>query len=186
MAVWLFTWNPAKWNWEDYDKECQESAEGYSILESWSCLSKKVRIGDEFYLMKLGKPPRGIIAHGVVTEDISEGEHWDGKKAERIINYVTGEWDTLYERDPNVRRAFLRGKQLKCEVCGFDFEKVFGKPGAGYIEVHHKKPVSEGEHITDLNNDLVMLCSNCHKMIHRDKDHMLTVEELKRIIDSNN
>lgn len=76
----------------------------------------------------------------------------------------------------------MQGKHLKCEVCGFDFEKVYGQLGAGYIEVHHKKPVSEGERITDLDNDLVMLCSNCHRMIHRGRDHMLTVEELRRII----
>ena len=88
------------------------------------------------------------------------------------------------KRDPKIRRAFLQRKKLKCEVCGFDFEAVYGELGAGYIEVHHKKPVSDGERITDLNKDLVMLCSNCHRMIHRGKDHMITVEELKSIIDS--
>ena len=93
-------------------------------------------------------------------------------------------YTTRYERDLKVRREFLKGRHLKCEVCGFDFEEVYGKLGAGYIEVHHKKPVSEGEHITDLNTDLVMLCSNCHRMIHRGKDHMITVEELKSIISS--
>ena len=42
--------------------------------------------------------------------------------------------------------------------------------------------MSEGVHMTDLNNDLVMLCSNCHRMIHRGVDHMITVEELKGVI----
>ena len=36
--------------------------------------------------------------------------------------------------------------------------------------------------MTDLDNDLAMLCSNCHRMIHRGRDHMITVEELKGII----
>ncbi|MBQ4468994.1 MAG: HNH endonuclease [Synergistaceae bacterium] len=93
-------------------------------------------------------------------------------------------YTTTYERDPKVRRAFLKGKHLKCEVCGFDFEKAYGKLGAGYIEVHHKRPVSEGVRMTDLDNDLAMLCSNCHRMIHRGRDHMITLEELKGIIDS--
>ncbi|MBR0186235.1 MAG: HNH endonuclease [Synergistaceae bacterium] len=91
-------------------------------------------------------------------------------------------YTTTYERDPKVRRAFLKGKHLKCEVCGFDFEKAYGKLGAGYIEVHHKRPVSEGVRMTDLDNDLAMLCSNCHRMIHRGRDHMITLEELKGII----
>ncbi|WLC60221.1 HNH endonuclease (plasmid) [Leuconostoc carnosum] len=33
---------------------------------------------------------------------------------------------------------------------------------------------------TDPINDLVPLCSNCHRMIHRDKYNVLTVEHLKK------
>lgn len=254
MASWLFTWNPEKWKWDDYDEECAATSEESPTVGSWSCCSKKTQPGDDFYLMKLGKAPRGIIAHGIIIDDSFEAEHWDDDREGKITNYVDCEWDTLlnyktqaildvsvldercpqqywhpqasgirikdevlstlrelwaavtgaypknpeesiysegakkavytttYERDPKIRRAFLQGKHLKCEVCGFDFEEVYGQLGAGYIEVHHKKPVSEGERITDLNNDLVMLCSNCHRMIHRGRDHMLTVEELRRII----
>lgn len=260
MAVWLLTWNPDKWKWEGYEKDCEEASKEHPISFTWSCHSKKVQAGDEFFLIKLGTPPRGIIAHGKVTQGMFEQEHWNDDKAEKIITYLDGECDTLlnyrtqgildvsildercpqqhwhayqsgtrirdeviptlnelwteatrdypanpeesiydegiiegvkksvyttkYERDPQIRRAFLRGKKLKCEVCGFDFEEVYGKLGAGYIEVHHKKPVSEGERITDLDNDLAMLCSNCHRMIHRGTNHMITVEELKDIIGS--
>ncbi len=258
MATWLLTWNPDKWKWEDYEEECEEASKECPITFTWSCASKKVMAGDEFYLIKLGTPPRGIIAHGIVTEGMFEAGHWQDDKAEKTINYLEGECDTLlnyktqeildvsildekfpqqfwhpyqsgirirdevlpalselwteatrdypanpeesvyagetvegakisvyttkYERDPQIRRAFLRGKKLKCEVCGFDFEEVYGKLGAGYIEVHHKKPVAEGERVTDLDNDLAMLCSNCHRMIHRGKDHMITVKELKKIL----
>ena len=31
--------------------------------------------------------------------------------------------------------------------------------------------------------DLVCLCSNCHRMIHRRRDKILTVEELKEIME---
>lgn len=46
------------------------------------------------------------------------------------------------ERNPKLRKAKLRaaiasGKPLDCEVCGFDFEDMYGDHGAGYIEVHH-------------------------------------------------
>lgn len=54
--------------------------------------------------------------------------------------------------------------KLKCEVCGFDFEEVYGeKLGRGYCEVHHKRPISEydGESETKLG-DLAIICSNCH------------------------
>ncbi len=32
---------------------------------------------------------------------------------------------------------------LECEVCGFNFEEVYGQRGEGFIEGHHIKPLSE-------------------------------------------
>lgn len=31
--------------------------------------------------------------------------------------------------------------------------------------------------------DLVPVCANCHRMIHRRKDDVLTIEELKSIVE---
>ncbi|MDR2085414.1 MAG: HNH endonuclease [Bacteroidales bacterium] len=58
---------------------------------------------------------------------------------------------------------------LKCEICGFDFEETYGNLGKGFIECHHLKPLSDydSERVTEIT-DLALLCSNCHKMIHRD------------------
>jgi len=33
--------------------------------------------------------------------------------------------------------------KLFCQICGFDFEKTYGKLGANFIEAHHTIPVSE-------------------------------------------
>ena len=49
----------------------------------------------QFYLMKLGKPPRGIIAHGIITQEKFEDGHWDYDKADKNINYIEGKCDTL-------------------------------------------------------------------------------------------
>src|SRR5690606_19764194 len=64
--------------------------------------------------------------------------------------------------------AVLRqGGTLACEACGFDFEKVYGDRGSGYIECHHVVPLHEaGEGRTKLS-DLALICANCHRMIHR-------------------
>ena len=91
MAVWLLTWNPDRWHWEDYDEECKEASRENPIYFNWSCQSKKIQIGDEFFLIKLGKLPRGIIAHGTITEGMFEYEHWDEDRAGEAINYVTGD-----------------------------------------------------------------------------------------------
>lgn len=71
--------------------------------------------------------------------------------------------------------------KLYCEICGFDFSKHYGKLGENFIEVHHTKPVSKmkpGER-TKIS-DLVMVCSNCHSMIHRKKP-WLSKKQLKNI-----
>lgn len=72
--------------------------------------------------------------------------------------------------------------QLFCEICGFDFKKVYGDIGEDFIECHHTIPVStmNKDSITRIE-DLVMVCSNCHSMIHRSKK-LISVDELKRCI----
>lgn len=72
--------------------------------------------------------------------------------------------------------------KLFCEVCGFDFEFVYGDIGKNYIECHHLLPVSEisENHQTKIS-ELAMVCSNCHSMIHR-KRPWLTKENISYII----
>lgn len=87
------------------------------------------------------------------------------------------------ERDPKLRarkiEAVLRAHgALACEVCEFDFGATYGELGEGYIEVHHVVPLhASGETVTRLV-DLALLCSNCHRMIHR-RMPWLTPEELR-------
>lgn len=77
--------------------------------------------------------------------------------------------------------------EIKCAVCGFDFEKRYGNYGKNYIEFHHINPISvyeENGEITNLEEarkNLVPLCSNCHKIIHRNN---ITVEQLKEVINN--
>ena len=70
-------------------------------------------------------------------------------------------------------------------VCDFDFEEAYGELGKDFIEVHHTKPLYSLEEKMEINpeEDLVCLCSNCHRMIHRRRDKILTVEELKEIME---
>jgi len=57
---------------------------------------------------------------------------------------------------------------------GFDFESKYGDLGQNFIEVHHKRPLSQlTENKTfsfDVFKDFDVLCANCHRMIHRTND----------------
>lgn len=71
---------------------------------------------------------------------------------------------------------------LRCEACGFDFAKTYGEHGNEFCEVHHLVPLHKSDCIIKTKlNELAVVCSNCHRIIHR-MNPMPTIEELKRVI----
>lgn len=71
---------------------------------------------------------------------------------------------------------------LACEACGFDFAARYGKLGKGYIECHHIRPLSElAKERTTKVNELVLVCSNCHRMLHRRRP-WLTAAQLSHLL----
>lgn len=142
--------------------------------------------------------------------DFYRGYHWNCEVVKRIRSMSTNDinlteeskqeelqlqtegrktvyYTTKYERSTQNREAAIRIHGTKCMICGFDFEKKYGELGKGYIEVHHIRPLSEidEEVVVNPEKDLVCVCSNCHRMLHRFKSYMVTVEELRRIVEDN-
>ena len=92
------------------------------------------------------------------------------------------------ERHPKViklaKEKFKKENEgrLFCEVCNFDFVQIYGELGEDFIEGHHILPVSELEEGQETKiKDIVMVCSNCHRMLHR-KRPWLTKEQLKKLL----
>lgn len=90
------------------------------------------------------------------------------------------------ERNPRLRRkkidsVIAERDCLECEVCGFDFERTYGKRGARYAECHHVVPLHSSGPTTTRLRDLVILCANCHRMIHRGR-RWLSPAELREIV----
>lgn len=81
------------------------------------------------------------------------------------------------------KTATLKAKgRLCCEVCSFDFSATYGALGEGFCEVHHLVPLSSSsEPVTTTLDDLAVLCSNCHRVIHRSTP-MLSVAELSKVV----
>ena len=72
--------------------------------------------------------------------------------------------------------------KLYCEICGFNFLEKYGEIGKDFIEVHHTKPISEmKENERTKIKDIVLLCSNCHSMIHR-KRPWLKKDDISKLI----
>ena len=77
------------------------------------------------------------------------------------------------ERDRALRNRkvieFLKENgELFCEVCDFNFSKVYKFLENNIIEVHHIKPLSELSEKTKVAlEDLILLCANCHFAVHQ-------------------
>ncbi len=124
----------------------------------------------------------GEVSVDTSTNDIEADELEDkGPQKEGAIKEYYGK---RYERSPINRKKAIQIHGIACNVCGFNFEAVYGARGADYIDVHHVKQISTftEEQYVDPQTDLITLCSNCHRMIHRKPNDILTVDQLKSII----
>jgi 5-methylcytosine-specific restriction enzyme A len=90
-------------------------------------------------------------------------------------------------RERNLKLVAAKKKQvlaetgrLACEACDLDFGERYGERGQDFIECHHLVAVSSlrrGQK-TKLD-DLALLCSNCHRMVHVRKPWL----ELNKLIE---
>lgn len=71
---------------------------------------------------------------------------------------------------------------LFCEVCNFSFLNSYGQ---SFIECHHKDPILNGVRKTYMK-DLALVCSNCHRMLHRKfNNRYISIDELKVVVFDN-
>lgn len=108
--------------------------------------------------------------------DFSEGKP-------KLVQHIVRERNQVLV---NRAKYFFKQKHGRffCEICGFDFEKMYGNLGKDFIEAHHVRPVSElKDGDTTKIEDIVMLCSNCHSMVHKKKP-WLKKEDFASIIRS--
>lgn len=114
---------------------------------------------------------------------VEEEERFEGERGSRHSNY--------YERDPALRaRAItIHGTTCMVENCAFNFQKVYGDRGEDYIEVHHLNPLSaidpETKRRTNPQSDMAVVCANCHRMIHRRRNSILSLTEVSELIACN-
>lgn len=94
-----------------------------------------------------------------------------------------------YERNRQARQQcidYYKKKNngvLKCEICGFDFSKVYGEEFGYCINVHHIVELSEigQEYKVNPEEDLLPVCPNCHMILHSRRP-AYTPDEVKTIL----
>jgi len=101
--------------------------------------------------------------------------YWEGSTQMVTVN--------RYERNAMAREACIEHYGARCAVCRFDFSRVYGEIGAGYINVHHLRDLAMigEEYEVDPIQDLRPVCPNCHAMLHTEIPAM-TIEALRKIV----
>ncbi len=85
----------------------------------------------------------------------------------------------FFVRSPELVKTAKLTHGYLCQACGFDFEDFYGSLGAQYIECHHIDPLSERRSSANTSvENVAVLCSNCHRMVHRERP-ALSVKELQ-------
>lgn len=169
--------------WAHYQEYCGILKEVQTFLSER--LSGKISLTDAHsFLWMLWMIKDTNVPDELVGNEIQEGEscvYYGGKEGAQRLYYVK-----KYERDAKLRKQAIQLHGYRCAACGKTMEEIYGELGAGFVEVHHVVPLHtlQEEILVNPETDMVCLCPNCHRMIHRKKNSIMTVSELREIIAS--
>lgn len=139
---------------------------------------------DLFYSVEgIGKGHWGLRDFEPIPEnfDYTEDDIGFSEGRAKLLQHILKERNPLVIRNAKEKFKEIHGK-VYCEICGFDFFEKYGIIGENFIEGHHTIPLSELQenHKTKID-EIALVCSNCHKMLHR-KRPWLTRDELSNLI----
>jgi 5-methylcytosine-specific restriction protein A len=112
--------------------------------------------------------------------DIDDSDEDEGTPEGRLLKrkHLYRERDRKKREQKIEQHKKANNGKVACETCGFDFAEAYGSHGQDYIECHHVVPLSSSGETTTYLKDLILVCSNCHRMIHR-KSTWLTPDQLR-------
>jgi hypothetical protein len=112
------------------------------------------------------------------TKDVEDRQLYPAIENRKIVTMHV-------RRERSGHLATLR-KQLddyRCQVCDMRFEDFYGPVGRDFAESHHVVPLSKLKGLTRTGiNDLITVCANCHRMLHRLTGKAGDVQELRRAV----
>ena len=132
------------------------------------------RLAEDFFLGVLSSPAMITTALDAVTDD-------DYPAIER----QQVRWHIQFERSARLAGQRKRRDQYRCAVCGFQMQSLYGDLGVGYAEAHHKIPLSLlSKDTKTVLDDLLTVCPNCHRMLHRMEGRKNDWKKLQQIVKS--
>ena len=166
------------------DRELSENENVYNFYKSINEFCKIRKAKDDHHLniendaVSLTESTIELETLSPLPEEITQENTIsliEGAKKQILIN--------AYERSSQAKKECIEQYGYKCTICNFDFEKMYGEIGKGFIHIHHLKPLSEIDEEYEVNpiHDLRPVCPNCHAMLHR-RNPAYSIEEIENII----
>ena len=92
----------------------------------------------------------------------------------------------LRERNSALAKKRKQKDDYQCQICEFKMEDIYGYLGKDYAEAHHIVPLNKIKKQSKTNvEDLITVCPNCHRMLHRMKGEKSDIVKLKSIVRKN-
>jgi 5-methylcytosine-specific restriction protein A len=141
-------------------------------VSSWrtieiECRSRLVKRRDHDHVVSrwvdVGATCLALVLETDVVEQVSD--FVQGEPEGAVVTHLV----ERFERSPLNRLQSILHHGYRCWICEFSFADVYGPIGELFTEVHHIFPLSEMSQVTtvDPHTEMVPLCANCHRMVHR-------------------
>ena len=188
-TYWLRNTRKVKWI-QPFAEMKIDDAKIISILGKWQtiipipkqfCVKKLLPLLPEKSKIEVYESFIQLEAEQNIYSSVEEDEQWipdesiEEKKRLRHHKFV--------ERNLNLSKKAKEIHGYTCTACGFNFEERYGEIGINYIEAHHRIPFAKLEKNAKVSpkNDMIVLCANCHRMIHK-FNNTLDIKEFKKRI----
>jgi 5-methylcytosine-specific restriction enzyme A len=148
-------------------------------------LQREAEMRQAAQLIRDGMSTGDLVEATEVVNDVDElddDEAPEGRLLER--RHFARERDRGL-RAKKIKKHLQKHQSLSCSTCGFDFKAAYGSHGDGYIECHHVVPLHASGEVKTRLDDLILICANCHRMIHRSSP-WLTPDQLRALVEANN
>jgi predicted HNH restriction endonuclease len=96
---------------------------------------------------------------------------------QRVASHLRRERSKLLATECKIRDGY------ECQACGFRFEETYGDLGRDFAEAHHLVALASLRPAVKTRlEDLITVCANCHRILHRMEGKRNDFKRLKLLV----
>ena len=119
-----------------------------------------------------------LASSSLSQKERSELPFPEERKRKYVKRHLASERDRVLAGRVKLRDGY------RCKVCDMNFENRYGVLGRRFAEAHHVRQLGKTKEGTSIvADDLITVCANCHRMLHRmrgRKDDWLVLRRIVR------